>query len=255
MVSSTIDTYPNTFAVVEYHQQDAYAVAWGEARGNFYNIWADGIPWFAYDGLWDAWPISTYVSKFVARQAVPTPVTLRVGAEQVSGLMYQITIRACLEPGATSRTVRLYAVVVQDYYPSSPSYSRNTFRVATNTADVGLRPGECVVDTRTVTLNSGWTYSNLRIIAWAQQPLSAGPAEVYQAAKDHPPFDGLPVTGDYNMDGPIDLDDAADFVACLSGPNASPGPSLVCRTAFDFDDDNDIDLEDFATFQEAFTGS
>ncbi len=33
---------------------------WGNARGDFCDIWSDGIPWFAYEGLFDAWPISNY---------------------------------------------------------------------------------------------------------------------------------------------------------------------------------------------------
>jgi len=253
-LNGIINSYPDTLAVVEYHQSDPYSVTWGEDRGFFYNIWGVGIPWLTYDGLGRVWPIDTFEAAFLARQPVPTPVTLRVAAEQVSGLTYQITTRACLEPDATAVTLRLYAVVVQDYYPSTPNYSRNTFRIATDTVDVNLTPGECVVDTRNVTLNSGWTYNNLRIIAWAQLPLSAGPAEVYQAAKYPAPFAGFEVTGDYDMDGDLDLDDAADFVTCLGGPDASPAASVVCRTAFDFDDDGDVDLEDYAAFQVLFIG-
>ena len=44
--------YPDTFAVVAYHVDDLpWSLPWGDARGEFYNIWGDGIPWFAYDGL------------------------------------------------------------------------------------------------------------------------------------------------------------------------------------------------------------
>ena len=69
MVSDLIDVYPDTFAVVEYHVSDAYATPWGNQRKVFHG--ANLLPWFSYDGLFDAWPIETYESKFLARQQVP----------------------------------------------------------------------------------------------------------------------------------------------------------------------------------------
>ena len=61
------------------------------------------------------------------------------------------------------------------------------------------------------------------------------------------------IAGDCDFDGDVDLDDFADFEACLSGPGGGlPEPSCAC---FDCDDSGDVDLEDFAAFQQAFTGS
>jgi len=68
------------------------------------------------------------------------------------------------------------------------------------------------------------------------------------------------VTGDFDEDGDVDLDDFARFVDCLAGPGATPDPpdpfsAEDCLTAFDFDGDLDVDLQNFAGFQEVFGGS
>ncbi|MBN1511470.1 MAG: immunoglobulin domain-containing protein [Phycisphaerae bacterium] len=62
--------------------------------------------------------------------------------------------------------------------------------------------------------------------------------------------------GDVDDDGDVDLDDYGVFPDCMAGPNATPAPSLpgmtatTCIQAFDFDIDDDVDLADFASFQE-----
>ncbi len=214
-----MDRYPR-FAVIEIHLQDTYQTPWGDARATFYNVWGDGIPWFAYDGLWDAWPIGTYESKLVARLAVPTPVTLRVGAVPLGGENYRIRIRSELEAGAQALNVRTYAVIVEDHYPANPTYERNDFRLATTTADFTLTPGSAHLETRDVTLNPGWIHSNLRIIAGAQAPLGAAPAEVYQAAQCAWPFPPLNLPGDMNCSGAVNFYDINPFVLALSNPDA-----------------------------------
>lgn len=60
--------------------------------------------------------------------------------------------------------------------------------------------------------------------------------------------------GDFNGDDAVDLEDYLLFSDCMSGPNAFPQPSVTgasgaqCLIAFDFDDDNDVDLADFSAF-------
>lgn len=71
------------------------------------------------------------------------------------------------------------------------------------------------------------------------------------------PADG---SGDYDSDGVVTLDDFYFFHECLTntrpgingGPDEDAGPG--CRFA-DFDGDTDVDLLDFAEFQDLFTGS
>lgn len=62
-----------------------------------------------------------------------------------------------------------------------------------------------------------------------------------------------PIPGDFNADNTIDANDAAGWSYCETGPGQSPQPpcDAACLAAFDFDNDNDIDLTDWATFQQA----
>jgi len=56
--------------------------------------------------------------------------------------------------------------------------------------------------------------------------------------------------GDFDDDGDVDLDDYLNWPDCMTGPG---GPVDVegCEV-FDFDTDDDVDLDDFAAFQVAF---
>ena len=57
---------------------------------------------------------------------------------------------------------------------------------------------------------------------------------------------------DMNADGTVNLFDYDLFQACVTGPGGGPvSPDCAC---FDFNDDDDVDLLDFAAFQVSFTG-
>lgn len=250
-VENLIKDYPDTFAVVRYHIDDAYEAPGASPRALFYNVYNTGIPWFAYDGLWDAWPYTTYKSKFLQRQSVASPMTLEVGAELISGLTYEIQIRAHLEESASARTVRLHAVVVQDRYPVGETYYLDTYRANTGTNDVYLEPGDTYVEMRTLTFSSSWDIGAMGIVAWAQQPGSSYPAEVYQAAKDPYPFDALELLtpGDLNCDGVIDFGDINPFVAALSGqePYEIAYPDCEWLNG-DTNGDDTVDFDDINPF-------
>ena len=189
MVNTLATNYPN-FVVVEYHVQDAYAEPWGEARGEFYDIWALGIPWFAYDGLWDAWPINTYESKLQQRLAVATDVTLELSGFELAADTWEFTAEVCVEAGGAGKDMRIYMVQALDKYPPSPTYSRNTFQQAAATEDVTVAAGACAEVVRTFTFDalSMATPEEIRVMAWALAPLPGIPADVHQAAQLKWPF-------------------------------------------------------------------
>jgi len=58
------------------------------------------------------------------------------------------------------------------------------------------------------------------------------------------------IPGDVDDDGDVDLDDYALFFECMHGPEI-PETSAPCARAH-FDLDPDIDMVDFAGFQDAF---
>ncbi len=248
VVTQMIDDYPDGFACVQYHINDGYETTWGNNRASFYGGLADGIPWFAYDGLFDAWPINTYNAKLQARMGVYTPVDLSLEVVQTGEYDYELTLEACLESGG-SLNVRLYAVVVEDHVPASPTYYRNTFRAATATSDVTLIEGECHTETRPMTVSSSYIPANLKFIAWAQVPATGYPAEVYQAAKDVPPFAPPVCPGDANCDGQVDFGDINGFVGALVGGTYCDGTGDTA----DVDQNGSVGFEDINPFVDLLT--
>ncbi|MCP4592161.1 MAG: hypothetical protein GY842_15610 [bacterium] len=67
----------------------------------------------------------------------------------------------------------------------------------------------------------------------------------------------IDLDGDFDDDGDIDADDHAALPVCVAGPGVIPAPDdpsvttceVECLNAFDFDDDRDVDLRDFAEYQ------
>lgn len=57
--------------------------------------------------------------------------------------------------------------------------------------------------------------------------------------------------GDWNADCSVDLEDVWGFHKCLRGPGVSVGS--MCRFVFDSDQDDDVDLADWAAFQRLFS--
>ncbi len=60
------------------------------------------------------------------------------------------------------------------------------------------------------------------------------------------------IRSDFDQDGDVDLSDFATFQACFNGPNQAVTSPACVKTDLDFD--NDVDLSDFAAFQTCFNG-
>jgi len=113
----------------------------------------------------------------------------------------------------------------------------------------GLRPdtsevgGTITTDNRTVSLVSQ-TQEEVLIEGLASLQISGTVAgQVYVPE---------PTPGDFDDDGDCDLTDFANWSACVTGPDGGPY-ELGCE-AFDIQFDADVDLRDFAGFQNAFGG-
>jgi len=62
----------------------------------------------------------------------------------------------------------------------------------------------------------------------------------------------MSVKGDFDGNGVFDLRDLGNLVSCFSEEAGSPGfatPTLECRDFFDFDEDFDVDLDDYSNFE------
>jgi hypothetical protein len=176
-------------SLLEYHIGDSYSTTWGNSRfSSFFGANSYPLVWFdAYTNVLGAGSVpsaeAAYRAKIVQRRAVATNVSITMTGVQQAGATFTIRARVSVEPGAT-RSMRLYMAAVLDNYPTSPNYSRNTFRQATTTQDVSLAPGQSYLFTRTITFDStSWAQpQNIRVIAWAEVPNSTAPAEVYNSA-------------------------------------------------------------------------
>ncbi len=87
-------------------------------------------------------------------------------------------------------------------------------------------------------------------LLWSMFDLGHGPAAnnlAFEIAGEWSPF------GDFDQDCDVDADDLAALVSCLdaSGPGV-PSVQSDCVAVFDADGDQDVDLSDFAVFQESY---
>jgi hypothetical protein len=221
-----MNTYPNTFAFVQIHLTtgaggDIYGTTWGNARATFYTDFA-GFPTSYFDGhvkREGAYPYATYQADYLALHAVNTDVTIQLQGMHLTGQTYRITATVCVEAGGGSRTMRIYIAQVLDYWPATPTYHRNGFKQAGATQDVTLAGGQCqnVVRDFTFDTDSWNNKTNIRIIAWAQEPQATSPpadrALVYQAAILNWPF-----MSDCNENG---IDDPCDISCAPPGCNVT----------------------------------
>ncbi len=176
-------------------------------------------------------------------------MTIDLIGEQVSGSTYAVEGTVCIESGGTGKSMRINMVQVLDHWPNSPTYHRNGFKQAATYQDVTLAPGECAVVQRNFTFD-GTSMSrtdDIRIIAWAQRPVSyggGGQGAAYQAAIMPWPFPGpqvdppaRPLADDaYDIDGTV-VPCTGDFdclqgigfnsqVYCAQAPIDGGGPSV-----------------------------
>ena len=184
-----LNTYPDSFAVVQIHWNDAYTTLWGDDRAAFYRVQEIPTAWF--DGIEQRVDFPTtpsYEETYAARLAVPTDVTIDLAGAEIGAPTYEITAGVCVEPEGTGKTMRIHLVQVLDHWPAYPDYHRNGLKQAAPAEDVFLNPGECLDVVRTFTFDAeSWAQrADLKIIAWAQEPLAGAPAEVYQAASFWP---------------------------------------------------------------------
>ena len=61
--------------------------------------------------------------------------------------------------------------------------------------------------------------------------------------------------GDFDEDGDVDLDDFGSFAACYNGSARPPAPACPPGVDADCDGDGDVDLDDFGIFAANYTGA
>ena len=199
-----IDSYPDTLALLAIHDGDSYEVPWGTMRDGVYQ--AAWTPFSCHDGLEDAWPITTYESKFVARQAIPTDVTIDLTVFGAAATR-RVDAVICIEPTGVGKTMEIWMAQVVDHY-GPVNFDRNMVRDGSDGVEITLAPGECSLVTESFVLDSVSQANpeHIKFMAWAQDPMyiydpqvqyisgtwyGAWFAEVYQGAQATPPFSGV----------------------------------------------------------------
>ena len=182
-------------AGLQFHIDDSYAIPWATQRGEYYDIYGTPDAWF--DGIEHRAGSTfgmSYETEYAACAVVPTDVTIELSGDQIEGPLFEIVVRVCLEAGSvSSRTMQIHVAQLLDHYPVGAAYWRNCVMQGETLSDIELAPGQCYELTTTFTFDdASWANpDDMRLAAWAQEPADSGPAEVYQAAILHWPFNTL----------------------------------------------------------------
>ncbi len=199
-----ITDYPDTLGTIVYHL-DSHSIPFGIMRWNLYTGYY--IPHSVHDGIYDAWPYTTYEAKFISQQSVTTDVTIDMtvwGANDT----WNARTTVCVEPSGDGKTLKVWVVQALDNWGAS-YLDRNGAKAGNSGIDIILAPGECTTVDEVFVLDSDSLAApnDVKFFAWAQDPvfvLDPDPtipnggyswAEVYQGAKALAPFEGVFVDG------------------------------------------------------------
>lgn len=184
------DEFPNSYFSIQVHGGDSYATDWGNSRQAFYSVpgyptvWSDGTE--KIEGSYGS-PSANYNvlrSQYLARQAVPTDVTMDMCGSSVDTDTYSVSVSVGVETGGSAKTMRIHCVQVIHNYPASPTYNYACFMQGHN-ADRTIAEGTSTTIDFTFDFSSASMahLNDVSFIAWAQATNTSGPSEVYQAEK------------------------------------------------------------------------
>ncbi len=256
-MNTLINNYPDTFTFIQEHgSNDSWRITWEISRETFYGV--TGYPTTVFDGQWqsigayqnDTQEYNELKSKYNTAIAVTCDTTVELTGDLVSGQTYNIHAKVTVDPGASSRTMRIYIANVLDNWPTSSDHRyRNCLRGVAGTQDVTLADGQSATIDRSFTFDStSWAHqSDIRIIAWAQVPNASNHiAHIYNTTMMSWPFTPSKLAGDVNCDGLINSFDIDPFVACLA-TSTPTAPCTTCNNA-DINDDGEINAFDIDPF-------
>jgi hypothetical protein len=195
-LDSLLDDHGDRFIPLEIFSRTAsggrYEIPWGRSRTfDFYNLAGYPTAWF--DGvtsrIGDVDAYNAYLTRVNNRLAVPTDVLIDVSARRTGDRTYEVTAAVGLESTGVAKTVRVHLVEALDrfgVYDDNTTVPRNTLKYVLDSGlDVSLAPGQTKQITRSMTFdNDSWNgFGDIRLVAWAQAPAAAAPAEIYNAAQ------------------------------------------------------------------------
>ena len=129
-----LNNYPKTFTLLQMQYGCSGATTWGNARFHFYN--GNNTPLVMFDGMERCQghigggttpQYEWYEGVYQDRYEILTDVTIKIRSLQTVGTNFRFWADVCIEPGGTSKTMRIYMVQVLDHWPSG---LRNGFKLA-----------------------------------------------------------------------------------------------------------------------------
>ena len=182
--------FPDSYFAIQIHEGDSYATAWGNSRQAFYSVpgyptvWTDGTA--KIEGSYGS-PSGNYNvlrSQYIARQAVPTDVTMEMCGSSIDNDTYSVSVTVGVEAGGTDNTMIIHCAQVIHNYPSNPNYNYACFMQADN-AQRSISAGTSSTVDFTFNFDSASMarLDDVSFITWAQSTNTSGPSEVFQAEK------------------------------------------------------------------------
>jgi hypothetical protein len=229
---------------------------WGNSRRSFYpSVTGTPIAWFqglterrgSYGNVTQDY--NRYLSSYNYYRGQDTDVTIELTGEMVDSDTYTFQALVGLEAGGVGKTVRVHMAQVLDYWPITGGYHRNCVKQGASYQDVTLTPGgseivERQFDFDTDSMNH---QEDIKIIAFAQDPLSNGPAEIYQAAQIAFPFAPI-IIGDLDCDGSLNGGDINPFFLRLASLNDWKAQYPGCPDTADVNHDGSVNGGDINPF-------
>ncbi len=231
-----MNDYPNDIVAIQCHVGDPYQTTWTSQRASFYGV--TGVPTTWFDGVLvregaytnDDQMYNWYRSAMNTRLGVPTDVTMDLSVEVVGEQTYEVSLEVGIEEGGQAKSMAVQMLQVLDYYPSSSDNRyRNCVRQNGALHSISLEPGESTTVKSQFTITGvDWdNRENVKIVAFAREPGTPGPKEIYQAAQM---VLIQPLVGDINGDGMVDVVDLAlllmSYGTCDGDPDYNPDADL-----------------------------
>lgn len=196
---------PDALVALWLHRSDGYQTPWGDWRKSvFYHY--GYIPYTVIDGFIVS-STGLFQTHIDTRLAVPTDITIDIGATPVDTSTYVVTINVCVEAQGATTTMNAHLLDVLDYIPTSASWYRNCVRQGFQLGSITVAPGTCLGVQQQLTFDavSLGSPENIGLAAFVEQPLAIGPGEVYQSqwAKWPLPATGHPVYSNGMEDGTL----------------------------------------------------
>jgi len=173
---------PDTLVSVWIHRSDGYQIPWGDWRKSvFYHY--GYVPYTMIDATIQS-SSGMFQTHINQRLAVPTDVTLSLGATEIDAGSVMVSAEVCVEPTGTTTAMNLHILDVLDYLPTSPTWYRNCARQGFQLGTITVAPGTCVGVQQPVVFGSDSLArpADIKIAGFVEEPLDIGPGEVYQAA-------------------------------------------------------------------------